>query len=795
MDDTERTRSYSGPQRTAGADLLVTVFDGRQPPQSYRLLQFHSSTVTFGRRTETNDPDIPFSSRFVSRRHGQFLLRGDTWYAENLSTTNQTLLNMMELTQYPIRDGDVINIFDNGDNSMGVLMVFSAAEGLQWQHVELTPGATATVGRDPGCDICLSHVSVSKRHASLSYDGRTCTISDLGSTNGTYVNGEAVRGRMTLREKDVVSLADSKLIYYNGHISYFTQRSGIRLEAQRIVKAVTNKKKIICNDVTLTVEPCEMVAIIGGSGAGKSTIMNCISGYSIPTRGRVFINGMDLYQNYNAVRSIIGYVPQQDIVYDGLTVQAMLEYTAKLRLPADTSAAEMHRVIDRVLEMVDLTERRGTLIKSLSGGQKKRASIAVELISDPKLFFLDEPASGLDPGTERSLMKTLKKMAQGGKTIIMVTHSTLNLKMFDKIVFMGKGGNLCFYGSYDEACRFFGVDDVVDVYNMITDDSEMWKERFLAMQEKPHRYPNQTASDLLKKKGGERSALTQFAVLSKRYLHLIVNDRARMILLLGLSPLLTFLITMVANGQEFIQFEMTQAVLFSLACCAYFIGTLNSIQEICKERNILRREYMTGLKLRSYVASKVLVLALICLLQSLSSTGLFFLKLKGAEDGLLMAPFPETLITVFLTCWSSSVIGLFVSSMVKNADRAMTLAPLLLMPQLLFAGVIFELKDVTEIISWIAACRWSMQALGASANINAMESKVQQTVTEKVNEAMAKQFPVNTPSLDITIEAGKDIFEHTKEHILTSWGILIAFILLFSVASGLMLSRIKSERK
>ena len=192
-------------------------------------------------------------------------------------------------------------------------------------------------------------------------------------------------------------------------------------------------------------------------------------GYLQPTQGEVYINGVNLYQNFDSLKKLIGYVPQSDIVYDNLTLHDMLLYTAKLRLPKDTTPTEREAAITRAIDMVELPEKRDSLIKSLSGGQRKRASIAVELLSDPNLLFLDEPASGLDPGTERNLMQSLRKMADGGKTVILVTHSTLQLKMCDKIVFMGKGGNLCFFGSYAEALTFFGVSDIVDVYNMITE--------------------------------------------------------------------------------------------------------------------------------------------------------------------------------------------------------------------------------------------------------------------------------------------------------------------------------------
>ncbi len=780
--ENEHTQYFYKPQIAGGSDLSVTVFDGPREPRTYRLLDFGTAAVTFGRNPECN---IVLESGFVSRPHGVFTLWNGVWYIEDSKSSNGTYLNRMQITQAVLRDGDVINIYDAGNNAQGVLMVVSASDGVKWEHAQLRTDAVTTVGRDENCDITLPHVSVSKRHAAFSFDGQTCRVQDLNSTNGTYVNGDPVRGEVELREKDVVYIANAKLIYCNGGISYSMQRSGIRVEAQDIVKAVTKKRKIICNHVSLTVNPGELIAIIGGSGAGKSTIMNCISGYSIPTEGRVLVNGQDLYRHYNALKSIIGYVPQQDIVYDELTVKSMLEYAAKLRLPADTSGEEIAHIIERVLEMVELSDRKDTLIRSLSGGQKKRASIAVELLSDPKLFFLDEPVSGLDPGTERNLMRTLKKMSGAGKTVIMVTHSTLSLKMFDKIVFMGKGGNLCYYGSHDDACAFFGVDDIVDVYNKISDEPEYWARQYLMQQSRRPAAPAGNRQVPLKK-GGERSAFTQLAVLSRRYLNLIVNDRTRLMIMLGLPPVLLFLVSMVKGdgGQQFIQFEITQALLFSFACCAYFIGTLNSIQEICKERNILRREYMTGLKLTAYIGSKVGVLAIICLVQSLLETTIFFVLVGSPEEGLITKPFLEFLITVYLTSWASSIMGIFVSALVKNADRAMSLAPLLLMPQLLFAGVIFDLKGVTEVISWFAVCRWSMEAMGSCANLNSMEHRlIQELDDEMLKTKMAEQF------------TDKEMFEFTQNHVLMCWLILLGFVVVFSVAAGLVLSRIKNERK
>lgn len=785
--DFERTQFYGAgmqptPPRQNASNLSMTLFDCDRPPRTINFLDFRRGEITLGRVNGGND--IELTSPFVSHKHGVFVYYNGRWHLEDVGSKNGIYYNGMRVNDCTLGDGDAVQVYDNGTNAQGVLMVFSEGGAAAWQQYPEITEAGLNIGRAQNNDITLPHVAVSKHHATVFRSAGAYWIRDNNSTNGTFVNGQLVRGRHQLLEKDIVTIANTRFVFFGGTLYCNTQRSGIRLDAYRIVKAVgpQNKRKIICNDVSLSINPCEMVAIIGGSGAGKTTIMNCISGYSIPTKGKVFVNGMDLYKNYNAIKNIIGYVPQQDIVYDGLTVTSMLDYAAKLRLPVDTSPEERKQAIARVLDMVDLTERKDTMIKSLSGGQKKRASIAVELLSDPNLFFLDEPASGLDPGTERSLMRTLKKTAAGGKTVIMVTHSTLNLKMFDKIVFMGKGGNLCFCGNYDEACAFFGVTDLVDVYNMITDDAPGWRQKYDA-QRRDMRSQNTAENEPLNNKGKSRNALLQLPVLCKRYINLIINDRARLLLMIGLAPLLTLLVAAVnEKGEMFNQFENTQAIMFSFACASYFVGTLNSIQEICKERNILRREFMTGLKLSAYVSSKIIVLAIISLIQAITTTSLFALILGLPNKGLIFkdAPYFDIFITVFLTAWASTAIGIAVSAMVKNPDRAMTIAPLLLMPQILFAGVIFKLKNATEVISWLVACRFSMECLGSISNLNDMEHKLIQKQPQLAG--------VWKPEID-------DMYKFAADHVWKSWAILLIFVIGFSVLAWIFLNRIKSERK
>lgn len=538
-----------------------------------------------------------------------------------------------------------------------------------------------------------------------------------------------------------------------------------------ITRGRGSKSFVTGNHISLSIRPGELVAIVGGSGAGKSTILNCLCGYLPPAQGSVYINGISLYRNFDALKKLVGYVPQSDIVYDNLTLYDMLSYTARLRLPGDTSEQERETSIRRAIALVELEDKTDCLIKSLSGGQRKRASIAVELLSDPNLLFLDEPASGLDPGTEQTLMTTLRAMADGGKTVVLVTHSTLQLKLCDKIAFMGKGGNLCFFGSCQEALRFFNVTDLVDIYNLITENAVQWRDAYdqtvIPARERPH----EEAAFL----PAAQSRRFQLPVLCQRYLKLVINDRQRLLLLLLQAPVLALLISLVADGTEFVQYEMTKSLLFALSCSAFWVGMLNAIQEICKERSILKREYMTGLSLTGYLLSKLLVLGLLCLIQSVMIVAVFAVTVGLPEVGLLTWPYLELLITTFLTAAASAAMGLFVSSLFNNADRAMTVAPLLLMPQILFSGLIFQLEGAVEAVSWLAVCRWSMEGYGTTANLNELPLKLQQEGLQLVHQA-------------------EDFFSYQKSHLLTDWGILVLFILAFLLLARLKLASIGREK-
>lgn len=762
--------------------LIVFSSDG---VASYDLGAFPSDTITFGR---AGDNDIVINSPLVSRRHGYIMRDGNSYVIVNdPESTNGLLFQERLIPQVELRDGDSIRIdriVRGTDESAfceperdpdGVLLLFTLSlEEDDWQEVPVGRQSLIRIGRDRSCDVHIAQASVSRIHALIEKRDGGWTISDNGSTNGVLLNGRLLNEHMLLHEKDVIVVGGVKIVFTSRALYYHAARRGISVEARDVSRTVSHGKLTICDHANLFIRGGELVALIGGSGAGKTTLMNCLCGYTKPTEGEIYVGGEDLYRNLSHFRQIIGYVPQADIVFDNLTVRDMLRYSARLRLPADTTAEEREARIAEVLAMTELTGKEDTPIRRLSGGQKKRVSIAVELIPDPDLLFLDEPTSGLDPETERSLMGSLKRMARAGKTVILVTHSTLQLQLCDKIAFMGKGGRMCFFGGFSEALDFFGVNDIVDVYRMMTEDSAALKERYDELSRQVGNSDLGRPQEKIKKPR-TKGALRQLGILTARNLKLLFNDGPRLALMFLQAPLLAVLIWLVSDGKQFEQYDMTYSILFALACSAFWLGTLNAIQEVCKERVILRREYMTGEKLGSYLASKFLLMAVVSLVQAALLIGVFALIVGYPEEGLILPPVWELMATTALTILAAATMGLFVSCLFKNADRAMTLAPLLLMPQILFSGVVFKIRDEIKAVSWFVTCRWAMKGYGATADLNALPTSMMQE-----GIPMARTM--------------EEFFDHTKENLLESWGLLALFVIAFLILGRIALENVKKEQ-
>ncbi|HEV7376248.1 MAG TPA: FHA domain-containing protein, partial [Pyrinomonadaceae bacterium] len=448
-----------------------------------------------------------------------------------------------------------------------------------------------SIGRAPDNDIRLDGLQISNHHARLSNMQGNVFVEDVGSTNGVYVNGARITGRRPVQGRDIVQVGPFVLqADPQRGVAVFDTRSKTRIDVIDITKVVPNRSgggmiKLL-DDVDLTVQPNEFVGLLGPSGAGKSTLMDSMNGMRPATSGRVLINNLDLYQHLDSIKQSIGYVPQDDIIHRELTVYRTLYYVARLRLSRDVSTAEIDQIINEVMDVTGLSERRDVPVAQLSGGQRKRVSIAVELITKPSVIFLDEPTSGLDPATEEKIMKLFRQIAESGRTVILTTHAMENVRLFDKIVVMMRG-KLVWYGEPKLALEHVGASSFKDLYDKLEapieeriskmpplpqgaskeqklafklekeriaeEVAEGWKKSF----QKTLQYQQNIVQPLVGLKGEKQTApivtrrptvtdsLRQWLTLSRRYMEVLGRDKFNLLILFGQAPiigLLTYLV-------------------------------------------------------------------------------------------------------------------------------------------------------------------------------------------------------------------------------------------------------------
>lgn len=736
-------------RKTTDKSSLVIV-DGNGIKE-YDLTKFQDGSYTFG-RNENNS--ICLNSGIVSGNHGDIYLQQGRFYVRDNHSSNGSYIaygtQFMKMTpeQYYGGDGrDMIIRLGTNHSMDGIDPVLFLYNGRQkdgrWKTYSLHDGDNS-IGRAADCDIRIKNVAVSRYHAGIRKVQNQYYVFDNGSTNGVFVNGSRIVKPYCLSNKDIFTILNTTFIYDGDVLYYKVNPEGIALEIHDLNKDVPAKggKKTILDKVSLSIQPNEFVAIIGGSGAGKTTLMTAMSGFDSKVTGQVYCNGTNLRENFQTLKNIIGFVPQQDIIYENITLKKMLYFTAKMKMPQDTSNEEIDERIEEVLGMVELSEHKDTYIRRLSGGQKKRASIAVELLANPGLFFLDEPTSGLDPGTEEHLMRTLSKLSkEQEKTIVMVTHTINNLDLCDKVIIMGYGGRLCYCGSPAGIKDFFQTDDLVKVYDIITADPKGWEMKFRMSGINPvNAHASQEGGEPIKPR--KVNGFAQLGILIRRYTTLIMNDMQRLALIFGQPLIIGLLLTLVAGTGIYEKFTETQSILFTLMSGGIWMGLLNTIQEVNKERVILKREYMGNLKLPIYMLSKYIVQGVISLIQAVILVVTFVL-VKGTPSckGVIISNATvEMIVLIFLTIYASAGMGLLLSSITKSADRAMAIAPFVLIIQLIFSGILFELTGATDKISYVTFSRWAMESIGSTCNLNELEPPGQEesdSVEEQFDDLVA----------------------------------------------------------
>ncbi|MEA5576527.1 ATP-binding cassette domain-containing protein [Anabaena sp. UHCC 0451] len=589
------------------------------------------------------------------------------------------------------------------------------------------------IGRDSTANLYLDAPTISRRHATIDSDNQGRYILQDYSTNGVFVNGQQVIGKAILTNGSNIRIGPYTLVLRDDNLEILDQGTHIRLEAHDLILETNGKRRI--DDLSFAIEPGQFIALVGGSGAGKSTLMRTLLGIEKTTQGIVYLNGEDLQKNFNLYRNQIGYVPQDDIIHRELKVAEVLTYAAKLRLPPDIN---LPQVVEQALAAIKMSHRRHALISDLSGGQRKRVSIGVELLADPRLFFLDEPTSGLDPGLDKQMMQLLKELAhQGGRTVILVTHATANITECDRIVFLGIGGKLCYFGTPQDALQFFQVRDFADIYIKLEDEQEAIKcvnkyrqsnyyQKYIANQLNSGIKPPSIAIPP-KQKGS--SFWQQWLLLTQRSGQLILRDKINLILALLTAPIGIILITLAMKDKTpFVLGDESDPALASLAlrvlfvftCAGLWVGFSSSLQEIVKESAIYLRERLVNLGLFAYLGSKITILSGLALAQTLLILIVIIIGFKSPSPELIAWNLGLS-ITSFLTLFASFSLGLLVSAIVKNSSQANSALPLLILPQIIFSGVLFKTEGVvSKLISWLTISRWSVGAYGTILNVNAL---------------------------------------------------------------------------
>ncbi|MEV0483845.1 FHA domain-containing protein [Streptomyces sp. NPDC050508] len=706
-----------------------------------------STVMTPGRDYHVGrDPlsDIVIDDARVSWHHA--VLRPDAghWTLEDEHSTNGTYADGRRVHAWGVGPGSVIRFGNPADGPCAVLadrpapaperpsaVSMPAFTGTfrQPTTVRPLPSRTVRIGRAGDNDLVVDDLIVSRRHAELRAvpDG-TYEIVDLGSHNGTYLNGQPV-ARAPVGPGDIVGIGHSAFCLVGDQLQEYVDTGEVSLDVQDLTVAVDRGRKILLDQVSFPVGEKCLLAVVGPSGAGKSTLLNALTGQRPADRGTVLYDGRDLYRDYAELRQRIGLVPQDDILHAQLTVHSALSYAAELRFPQDTAKAERRARVDEVVRELGLEQRAGQPVHSLSGGQRKRVSVALELLTKPSLLFLDEPTSGLDPGMDRSVMHMLRGLADDGRTVIVVTHSVLSLDVCDRLLVLAPGGKVAYYGPPADALAFFGFEHWPEAFEAFERDQDRdWAGEFRESPFQRQYIRNSTAQPHQVGSGPvavappprPRSRGAQLGTLVRRYTAALGADRTFLAIMIAL-PFVMGAMARALAGSKLTQ-ETAMNALLILCVGGVLTGAANAVRELVKERAIYRRERAVGLSRSAYLLSKVVVLGTITVAQAvvLTLVGLFGVDLNApGGKGVLMPPLIEIAVAVALLAFTAMMLGLLVSATVRKEEVTMPLLVLLAIVQVVFCGALLKLHGVPglEQLSWLVPSRWALGGMAGTIGL------------------------------------------------------------------------------
>src|SRR5215510_2037713 len=642
----------------------------------------------------------------VSETHAEVTVAADGRATlTDLKSLNGTFVNGERISARVLEEGDLVQL--GACESYLLLFRDSRPRAQKLSEIELNQ-PVIKLGRSPSNTIRLEHPTVSAFHAEIHKSNGNFELIDLHSSNGTFVNGARIT-RKVLQRRDRISLGAMQFVFNGQQFEQAADGTRIRLIAQQLRAEATDfqtgRTLRLLDDISLVLDPCEFVGLLGPSGAGKSTLMDALNGFRPAAQGKVLLNDRSLYEYLAVLRTLIGYLPQDDILHRALTVRECLFYSAKLRLPDDYTDAEIRARVSEVMRNLELSERAENCIHQLSGGQRKRVSLGIELLSKPSLLFVDEPTAGQDPRTEAKLMELFREIANKGATVVINTHLLGSFSLLDKVAVLVRG-KLAFFGPSQEMLPYFKAQRPHEVFDRLHEHPpEHWANAYrqstLCKQYINDPIGQETSSTLGKALGPQKektrhSALRQFFTLFSRQLTLKVKDKSNVAALLVPPALIAILMGFMKQGPN------EPKSLFMMVLVALWFGCSACVREIVDETAIYKRERQRDLKIASYLGSKLAYLTGVTAAQTALFVGV--MTIMGTQDGHFLAAWGLT----WLLGIQGGLIGLLISAIASSAEKALYAFPLSMIPQLLLAGLLIPVATLHPFYPRLVNDRWQV---------------------------------------------------------------------------------------
>ena len=812
----------------------LVFFEAQEKPRQYVIF---NETLVMGRcdMEVFTTSSLQLTYPFIDPEQCRIYKDNDVWKYRNLSADVFTFVggrNLKKDEETVLSDGDIIRL--SNDRMLTAIFFEEFVSGRDWKIINMDDGRHSVVitDRKDGSDGAIS----------LQYENGTWKLQEINEGQ-VLLNGAEVRDAVRIRIDDCIEIGDTKF-YFEGSglvYGYPTQGSGLSINIDERAAHQAMRKVTLLKDINLSIEPGNMVLILGGSGAGKSTFVNAVTGYE-KAKATIKEGDLDYYRDYGQVKHRIGFVPQDNLMREDDTVGDTVSNAAEMRLPKNMPPEEKQKRVTAVLSTFGLAGREKEKVSKLSGGQKKRLSICMEFVSSPTLFILDEPDSGLDGIMATELMENLRLIACQGRIVMVITHAPDRVAhLFDKVIVLAKSttdkvGQLAFYGGIQEAREFFGVPTMEEVVRQInakneggvgradefiekykTYSEERKKTRKKASSFRDAASEDEQAADVKKSADeGDRitggmqykNRLEQIPVYLGKQFRMFINEMNWKVL--PMSAIIAYLVVYVLGSKMFRNMEYTKYGSLALICVCIWNGMFNSIQVVCKERNIIKREHRAGLHISSYLAAHMIYQAIICALQVLITMIIFrAFGMYFPNTGLVTGVFAlDAGLSMFLATFAADMLALMVSCIVHSTTTAMTVMPFLLIIQLVFAGSIFPLNRPTaKLIANFTISNWGINSINIAADYNSQKSSAIYAAIDGMsgsdeNDMLTKvKNAMEIPEVKERIESYTatklyvEEYEYTKENLLKCWGILALFDAAYALIGLIALEFVDKDKR